>query len=155
MKFTEQQMIEIKARNQRILNDYLLGLTRVQLAEKYKLSCVDHVLKASGITFGKKGGNRRKIELNKDRLWINKQIVALVKQGFTTVEIKKRYDVNTNRIVSVKREAGILSGRKIEAAVAKNVSDIPSFRDATIPYGDNCDVKPKRYSDHYSQVIWR
>src|SRR5574343_720463 len=98
-------------RNQNIVNDYLAGLTRQELADKYNMSCVGRVLKESGIKFGKKGGKRRKTVNDINRKWIDKQILALTRQGFSVPEIMKRYEVNPNRIAKVKREAGILTGK--------------------------------------------
>lgn len=142
-------------RNQNIVNDYLAGLTRQELADKYNMSCVGRVLKESGIKFGKKGGKRRKIVNDVNRKWIDKQILALTRQGFAVREIMQRYAVTEKRIAKVKAEAGMLFKRQIKAANAKNVSEIPSMGDTQIPYGDNCNVRPKRYSDHYSQIIFR
>ena len=162
MYLTPEQKRIKGERNQLIIQDYINGMTRMALKAKYNL-WTDQVIKDSGIKLNKKSGRPRKYipeetpDINtddKDRKWIDKQIIALTKQGYSNAEIMKRYEVNHNRIARVKREAGILTGKLIHSANAKNVSEVPSMGDLYIPYADNCNVRPKRYSEHYSQVIY-
>jgi transposase len=143
-------------RNELIIQDYKNGLTRVECAVKYGMSDVGRILKESGIVFGKKGGNRPRYKRQQDIDWINKQIIALTKQGWSIREIMRRYpSVNGGKIKRIKKQFGILSGKHIASKEAKNTSVIPAKGDPPIPYGDNCNVRPKHYSTNFSQVIWR
>ena len=141
-------------RNQAIIQDYINGLTRQELSLKYNFNGINTVLQKSGIKFNKKGGKRVKLQLEQDRLWINKQILALLKQGFTTDYITQRYNVSIERVVKVKRAAGI-PPRKRMGTTPKNISDISLASNVLIPYGDNCTVIPRCYHNHYSQIIYR
>ena len=116
-------------RNEGIITDYKQGLTRQELCMKYGMSCVGRVLKNAGIRFAKKGGRRRVVQQDKDRLWVDKQIVALTKQGLGISYIRKVYNVNRQRITKVRREAGLLE-LKEEQALQNNMHN---FNGMAIP----------------------
>jgi len=57
MRPTKEQRIILAERNHRIIQDYLAGMTKVNLRIKYNIS-VDRILSDSGIKFNKKRGRR-------------------------------------------------------------------------------------------------
>ncbi len=109
-------------RNEGIINDYKQGLTRQELCMKYGMSCVGRVLKNAGIKFAKKGGRRRVVQQDKDRLWVDKQIVALTKQGLSTIDIMGRYNIAKGRIQKVRKEHN--THLQTDASLQKNMLSI-------------------------------
>ena len=143
-------MKEYTERNLNIVEDYKRGMTGTELGYKYNTpaSFIFKVLREAGVEKRRRGGKRRETINDSNRKWVDKQIAALTKQGVSVRDIMKRYDTNVNRIAKVRREAGILTGRLINSANAKNVSEIPSMGDSIIPYADNCTVRFKSHDNY-------
>lgn len=90
---------------------------------------------------------RRRIQTPKDEAWIDKQIVALSKQGYTTNYIMERYHIHSTRIARVRKKAGMILRSK-ERKWQLNLQSIDGFR---IPEMEvYLTVQPRRYD--YSRV---
>lgn len=91
---------------------------------------------------------RRRKQTPADEAWIDKQIAALTRQGVRTVEIIERYHIHPSRIARVRKEQGL--------TVSVPIQEFHHFDEFRIPEMEtHLSAKPKRYSEHYSQVIWR
>lgn len=158
-------------RNELIVKDYLSGIRFKDVCKKYGVDNISRMLRRAGVkTRGyvaacKKSQKPKirkerpqKVEITYladttdiDRKWVDKQIIALTNQGYTTRKIMRRYHIKEARIAGVRREAGIILQGK------KNLQQKSLMFDGfAIPEMETClDAKPRPYKNHFSQVIWR
>lgn len=78
---------------------------------------------------------------DKDKAWIDKQVLALTRQGFTTQEIKSKYSIGERYIARLRKQAGMnLRGE------TKKQTDVKAFNGFTYPdIGSFITIRPKHY----------
>lgn len=134
----EEQRLE---RNALIVKDYLDNLPRAEICEKYGLSCIAGIIKEAGVSRKTISWKKKPTRTQKDKAWVDKQILALTKQGMTTQEIKRKYSVSEGYIAKLRKEAGmnLRSGDKKE-------SDVKAFNGFAYPdISSYVTVRPRYY----------
>lgn len=144
MGISNKQKLINDERDKGIIKDFNEGvLDREEIALKYGLKSINGVLKKYRIKSGKKGGRKKKLFQQVDKEWVNKQILALTKQGFDYKYIARRYSIQRKYITKIVKDSGIIRGNSIDSKPITYGRDSLTWGVGSIPYGDNCTVMPR------------
>jgi len=89
----------------------------------------------------------------------NNEIHELYNQKVSFTEIANKYKLSVKTVQNILQRRGVsleIKEFSLPKHSSKGKMELQTvIGEFTIPYADNCTVRPNSYTDHYSQMIWR